>query len=66
MPEWTAERITQAMNAGTERSVVLKQPVGIYIYYLTAWAAADNVVHYRTDIYSRDEPLLEALKKQLY
>jgi murein L,D-transpeptidase YcbB/YkuD len=36
-PEWTEERITAAMQAGTERAVALKQPLPIYLVYFTAW-----------------------------
>jgi murein L,D-transpeptidase YcbB/YkuD len=36
-PEWTAEKITAAMQAGTERAVALKQPLPIYLAYFTAW-----------------------------
>jgi murein L,D-transpeptidase YcbB/YkuD len=36
-PEWTVEKIKAAMEAGTERSVALKQPLPIYLVYFTAW-----------------------------
>ena len=36
-PEWTDERITTAMKAGTERAVALKQRLPIYLVYFTAW-----------------------------
>jgi murein L,D-transpeptidase YcbB/YkuD len=36
-PQWTDERIAEAMEAGTEQSVALKQPVPIYLVYFTAW-----------------------------
>ena len=36
-PEWTDEKITAAMQAGTERAVPLKQPLPIYLVYFTAW-----------------------------
>jgi murein L,D-transpeptidase YcbB/YkuD len=36
-PEWTDEKITAAMQAGTERAVALKQQLPIYLVYFTAW-----------------------------
>jgi L,D-transpeptidase YcbB len=61
MPQWTPERIRLAMNAGAERSVILDSPVGIYLYYLTAWGGPEGVIHYRSDIYERDDNILQAL-----
>lgn len=64
MPDWTPERIRQAMNSGAERTVVLKSPVGVYIYYLTAWGTAAGKIHYRSDIYERDKEMQKALKEK--
>lgn len=63
-PEWNEERIRQAMNAKSERTVVLKNPAGVYLYYLTAWADARGIVNYRTDIYDRDRVVYEALQQR--
>ncbi|KAF5069111.1 L,D-transpeptidase catalytic domain [anaerobic digester metagenome] len=62
MEGWTPERIRQAMDAGVERTVVLKNPAGVYLTYLTAWATKEGVIHYRSDIYNRDAEMLKALK----
>jgi L,D-transpeptidase YcbB len=37
MPGWTPEAIHAAMQQSTERTVFLKSPLGVYLYYLTAW-----------------------------
>lgn len=63
-PEWTKERIRQAMNAKSERTVVLKNPPGVYLYYLTAWADARGIVNYRTDIYNRDRVVYNSLQER--
>ncbi|MBK9291091.1 MAG: L,D-transpeptidase family protein [Bacteroidetes bacterium] len=63
-PEWTDERIRQAMNSGTERTVLLRKQPGVYLYYLTAWATADGQIAYRTDIYDRDEEVFTALQQK--
>lgn len=62
MEGWSPERIRQAMDAGIERTVVLKNPPGVYLTYLTAWATKEGVIHYRSDIYNRDAEMLKALK----
>lgn len=63
-PEWTEERIRQAMNGKSERTVVLKNPPGVYLFYLTAWADVLGVTNYRTDIYNRDRVVFEALQQR--
>ena len=35
-PEWTKERIEQAMQAGNERTVKLRRPIPVYLVYWTA------------------------------
>jgi murein L,D-transpeptidase YcbB/YkuD len=52
-PEWTDERIEQAMHAGTERSVPLKQPLPVYLVYFTAWEQ-DGAVQFGNDVYGYD------------
>jgi murein L,D-transpeptidase YcbB/YkuD len=64
MPEWTDEKIKQAMNSGVEKTVVLKSSVGVYLYYLTAWATENGEIHYRSDIYDRDLAVFTALGKK--
>lgn len=63
-PEWNEERIRQAMNAKSERTVVLKNPPGVYLFYLTAWADARGIINYRTDIYNRDRVVYNALQER--
>ncbi|GAP43562.1 murein L,D-transpeptidase YcbB/YkuD [Lentimicrobium saccharophilum] len=64
MEGWTPERIRQAMDAGIEKTVVLKNPAGVYLTYLTAWGTKAGVIHYRTDIYNRDAEMLKALREK--
>ncbi len=52
-PEWTDEKITAAMQAGTERAVPLKQPLPIYLVYFTAWEE-DGVLKTVPDVYGID------------
>jgi murein L,D-transpeptidase YcbB/YkuD len=53
-PEWTVERITDAMHAGEERIVKLKKSIPVYLGYWTARVAADQQVQFRKDVYGID------------
>jgi murein L,D-transpeptidase YcbB/YkuD len=61
--KWSAEDIKKAMSASTERTVSLKNPVDVYIFYLTAWSDG-NQVYYRQDVYGRDQAVLKALREK--
>ena len=58
---WPADSIQSAMFSGEERTVSLKNPVDVYIFYLTAWSNG-KTMNYRQDIYGRDDEILAALK----
>jgi hypothetical protein len=49
-PEWTEPRITEAMHAGVERPVKLKQPLPVYLTYFTAWEE-NGKMQFRGDVY---------------
>jgi murein L,D-transpeptidase YcbB/YkuD len=56
-PKWTAEKINAAMHTGVEKYVTLKNPIPVYIGYMTAFV--DNVgrINFRDDVYKRDGAL---------
>jgi murein L,D-transpeptidase YcbB/YkuD len=54
-PEWTAEKISTAMNAGHEQSVALKEHLPVHIGYFTAWVNPDASVTYTDDPYTLDQ-----------
>jgi murein L,D-transpeptidase YcbB/YkuD len=62
-PEWTEARIQAVLGTNVERSVPLRQPMPVHLQYWTAWAERDGTVHFRRDVYSRDEPLARALSE---
>jgi murein L,D-transpeptidase YcbB/YkuD len=64
MPEWTLERIRNAMQRKTEQNVGLKTPVDVVVIYLTAWTDGNGRVQFRKDIYNRDELLIKALNEK--
>jgi murein L,D-transpeptidase YcbB/YkuD len=53
-PEWTAERISEAMHAGEERTVKLSRPLPVYLGYWTARMSADGILQLRDDLYGID------------
>jgi L,D-transpeptidase YcbB len=54
-PEWTPEKVKQAMNAKTEQQVQVKNPVAVSITYLTAWVDANGKLNFRNDLYGHDQ-----------
>jgi murein L,D-transpeptidase YcbB/YkuD len=53
-PNWNEQKITQAMNKGTEQSYNLKKTIPVYIGYFTAWVDNAGVLNFRKDVYARD------------
>ena len=60
-PEWDPSTIMAAAHGGVERTVPLPNPIPVHILYWTAWANEDGAIHFRRDIYGRDERLSAAL-----
>ncbi|MDZ7839457.1 MAG: L,D-transpeptidase family protein [Gammaproteobacteria bacterium] len=60
-PEWDTERITRAADRGVEQSVPLASPWPVHVLYWTSWVGPEGAVHFRADVYGRDEVLAEAL-----
>jgi L,D-transpeptidase YcbB len=56
-PSWNEMKIAEAMNAGEERYVKLKEPVEVFITYYTAWVDENGKLNFREDIYSHDEKI---------
>ena len=53
-PEWTADRIREAMNAQQEKTVKLREPLPVYLGYWTARVSADGILQFRDDLYGID------------
>lgn len=62
-PQWTKERIDEAMQAGKEERVPLKVKVPIHLLYWSAWADADGNAQFREDVYGYDQKHREMLWK---
>lgn len=60
-PEWTPERVEEAMNSGTEKYVKLKNAVPVFITYYTAWVDDAGQLNFREDIYGHDKALISRM-----
>jgi murein L,D-transpeptidase YcbB/YkuD len=56
-PEWTPEKINEAMNSGNEKFVKVKDPIPVVVTYYTAWVDENGQLNFREDIYGHDEHL---------
>jgi murein L,D-transpeptidase YcbB/YkuD len=56
-PEWTPEKINDAMYSGNEQFVRLKKAVPVIITYYTAWVDESGRLNFRDDIYTHDKSL---------
>ncbi|HEY2721503.1 MAG TPA: L,D-transpeptidase family protein [Chitinophagaceae bacterium] len=56
-PEWTQEKIEEAMNSGSEKSVRVKDPIPVVITYYTAWVDNNGQLNFREDLYGHDSDL---------
>lgn len=53
--DWSPDRIAQVKETGERINAKVKKGVPLYWVYVTAWASEDGVVHFRRDIYGRDQ-----------
>ena len=51
---WTQMRVNVTVALAESKTVKLKKPVPVHFVYVTAWATNNNIVHFRPDIYNRD------------
>lgn len=59
--DWTPQRIQSVLKTdSTEQSVPLRTRIPVHLQYWTAWTN-DDTVHFRSDVYSRDNAVQTAL-----
>jgi L,D-transpeptidase YcbB len=63
-PEWTPEKISEAMNSGEEKYVKVKDPIPVVITYYTAWVDESGRLNFREDIYGHDAKLAQKMFAQ--
>jgi murein L,D-transpeptidase YcbB/YkuD len=52
--EWPEDKIFEAMQAGVEKHVKLKEKIPVHIAYFTAWVDENGGLHFQPDIYGYD------------
>jgi L,D-transpeptidase YcbB len=62
-PEWTREKIEEAMQGDKPTRVNLKEKITVVIFYDTVHVNSENVVFFVEDIYGHDAALDAALKR---
>jgi L,D-transpeptidase YcbB len=62
-PEWTEEKIREAMKGDQSLRVDLTHPIPVFIVYGTAIARENGDVYFYSDIYGHDRTLDRLLKK---
>lgn len=65
VPGWDRARIDRSAQATEEATVVLPDRVPVHLLYSTAWADTDGAVHFRNDVYDRDEAVGRALDSEV-
>ena len=60
---WSPAKIETKVKSGKRSVVRLEEPLPVQLTYLTSWVDEDNVVHFRNDVYERDQILADALTK---
>jgi len=64
-PEWTEEKIAEAMHSGEEKHVKLNSAIPVYLGYWTASVGNDGIVQFRKDVYGIDGQLTAKVKDRL-
>lgn len=57
---WNRDKIESSLELNSEEKIKLDEPIMVHILYWTAWVSEDNIIHFREDIYGRDELLEKA------
>ncbi|HEX6333138.1 MAG TPA: L,D-transpeptidase family protein [Flavisolibacter sp.] len=54
-PEWSTQKIEQAMNGKEEQHVKVSRQTPVRITYLTAWVDENGKMNFRDDVYGHDQ-----------
>lgn len=58
---WSPEKVRKSLRPGKEVWVPLSSKIPVFIVYFTAWVENDGQLHFREDVYKRDQKLKEEL-----
>jgi len=60
---WTREKVESEIRKGRSQSILLPEPMPVYLVYFTSWVDDEGNIQFRDDIYGKDEALYRALLK---
>ncbi len=63
-PNWTSEKIEEAMHTNKESWYALRTKIPVYIGYFTSWVDSQGKINFYKDIYKNDDRLMEMLTKE--
>jgi L,D-transpeptidase YcbB len=63
-PEWTMEKMNEAMSTPVEKWVTLQKTLPVFITYFTAWVDSEGLLNFRDDVYGHDKRLAKDLFEQ--
>lgn len=63
--EWPMDKIKANFNLSSPKTVHLPEELPVQIFYMTAWADENGVIHYRDDIYGHDKTQTKLLEDAL-
>ncbi|MBL0731546.1 MAG: hypothetical protein JJW03_01640, partial [Desulfosarcina sp.] len=62
---WNLNKIEQLIETGKTKTVYLDKPIPVLLLYATAFHTLDDDnVHFRNDVYGRDQAVLKELQEQ--
>lgn len=62
-PGWSFERVEKTLETEQNYRIRLTRTMPVYLVYWTAWVDNDGTVHFRDDVYGRDQRLEAALDR---
>lgn len=62
-PNWTHEKIREAMSLGQELEVRLTKSIPVWILYFTFWVDSSGQPDFKNDVYGLDQEVWELLQK---
>jgi murein L,D-transpeptidase YcbB/YkuD len=64
-PAWTREKILETIDSGETQVIWLSEKIPVHLSYWTSWVDEEGTVHFRDDIYGRDQALQSSLSERL-
>ncbi len=61
LPGWDRKQIEKVVASGKTTVVKLARPVPVHLTYSTVWFGEGGTIHFRDDVYARDDLLYQAL-----